>query len=170
MRNIILIGFMGTGKTTVGKILAKQLNAKFVDTDELIEKQEHMPIPQIFSQKGEPYFREVEKKIIKQLSTQTSMVIAAGGGAVLNRENVANLRRNGAIICLSADSDVILKRVQQHQHRPLLNVSDRRKRIEELLELRLPYYQKAADYIIDTSELEAVEAAGKIFDIVKGII
>lgn len=166
MKNIILVGFMGTGKTAVGKELAQKLKMKFVDMDDIIEERESMEISEIFAKKGEPYFREVEKEIAKEISKQSNLIIAAGGGAVINEENVKNLKSNGIMICLTASPDKILERTKGYIHRPLLNVSDQKTKISELLAKRAQYYARA-DYQIDTTNLTIDEVVQKILDILK---
>jgi len=148
--NIILVGFMGTGKTVIGKKLASKRGMKYVSMDEEIEKKEKRSISEIFSKDGEPYFRKVEKEVAKELSNQDNLVIDAGGGVVLDEENISNLKASGRMVCLNASPDVIFKRTEKYKHRPLLNVSDPRKKIEELLEHRARHY-KNADIQIDTS-------------------
>jgi len=170
MKNLVLVGFMGTGKTSVGGLLSKYLVREFVDVDKLIEEEQGMAILQIFAEKGEEYFRGAEKRVIKELSLRDNLVIAAGGGAVLFEENVANLKKNGIIFCLSAAPSVILQRTKGYRHRPLLNdVDEPLKRIGELMDLRASYYERAADYMIDTSMVDIEEVMAKIVDIVKGL-
>jgi len=166
MKNIILVGFMGTGKTAVGKALARRLKMKFVDMDDLIEGREGMKIPDIFASKGEPYFRSVEKEVAREVSAQSGLVIAAGGGAVIDGENVKNLKSSGVMVCLTATADKILGRTRAHTHRPLLNVSDPKEKISELLAKRAEYYARA-DYRIDTSELSIDEVVRKITEMAK---
>ncbi len=151
MKNIVLIGFMGTGKTAVGRRLASRLGRKFIDTDAEIERVTGKTIPQIFAQDGELRFRSEERLVIQKLSRQEGMVIATGGGAVLNPENMADLKRNGITICLTAEPEIIYQRVRGKKHRPLLNKKgDLLGQIKELLDRRKPFYQ-AADYTVDTS-------------------
>jgi len=164
MRNIILVGFMGAGKSVVGKLLAKKLNIDFVESDEMIETREKMPIKDIFEKKGEPYFRKVEKEIVKEASLRKNSVISAGGGAIIDEDNFKNLKSSGIIICLKASPETILKRIKDLKTRPLLNVPDPKKQIEELLEKRKPYYNKA-DFSIETDELNSEQVVKKIMDL-----
>lgn len=164
--NIYLVGFMGTGKTSVGRLLAKNKGWSFVDLDELIELKEQRRIVDIFAKEGEPYFRKIEKKILKDISTQKKFVVACGGGIVLDQDNIKLMRKTGSLICLSASGEEILKRVRADLHRPLLNVGDQRKRIELLLKMRNPYYMKA-DKVIDTSGFSIKQVAAKISKILK---
>ena len=164
MNNIILVGFMGTGKSVVGKKLAAKLNKDFVESDDMIEAREKMPIRDIFEKKGEPYFRRVEKEVIKEASSRKNVVISAGGGAIVDEENFNNLKNSGTLICLKASPDTILKRATDLKTRPLLNVPDPKKRIEELLKKREPYYNKA-NFIIDTDNLSIEQVVLKITDL-----
>jgi len=150
MKNIIFVGFMGTGKTAIAKRLARRLKMKYISTDDIIEEREKRPINKIFTKDGEPYFRRIEKEVVKEASSMKNVVIAAGGGVVLDNENIENLKANGVIICLNATPEDILERTKSYTHRPLLNVPDPLGKIRELLEKRAPYYKKA-DYEIDTS-------------------
>ena len=150
MKNIIFVGFMGTGKTAIAKRLARRLKMKYISTDDIIEEKEKRAINEIFTKDGEPYFRRIEKEVVKEASSMKNVVIAAGGGVVLDNENIENLKANGVIICLNATPEDILERNKSYTHRPLLNVPDPLGKIRELLEKRAPYYGKA-DYEIDTS-------------------
>jgi len=165
--NIYLVGFMGTGKTSVGRQLAKERGINFVDLDELIELQEQRRIVDIFAKEGEAYFRKIEKKVLKQVSTQKQFVVACGGGVVLDRDNIKLMKKTGMMICLYAAPEEILKRVSANKDRPLLNVDKPQKRIELLLKMRAPYYIQA-DKIIDTSHLTVKQVAGKISKILAG--
>ncbi len=157
---------MGTGKTSVGRQLAKQKGWNFVDLDELIELKEQCRIVDIFTKDGEPYFRKIEKKILKQVSTQKKLVVACGGGIVLDKDNIKLMKKTGALICLSATSKEILKRVSTSTLRPLLNVAEPQNRIELLLKKRQPYYMQA-DLIINTSRLSIKQVVARISKILK---
>jgi len=159
--NIYLVGFMGTGKTTVGRLLAAQKKWNFIDLDELIELKEQRRIVDIFAKDGEPYFRKIEKKFLKQVSTQKKFVVACGGGIVLDKDNIKIMKKTGVLICLCANCEEILKRVSSSSHRPILNVAKPRERIELLLKLRAPYYMQA-DKTIDTSLLSVKQVVAKI--------
>jgi shikimate kinase len=165
MKNIVLVGFMGTGKTAVAKALSRRLGMRYVSTDEVIEKKAKRTIAEIFSTDGEEYFRRLETDAVRQASGLQDAVIDAGGGVVIKEENVGLLKKSGAIICLTASVDVILERTKGKQHRPLLNVRDPGKKIEELLKSRASYYAKA-DFAIDTSYLTVDDVVKKIIDIV----
>lgn len=163
--NIVLVGFMGTGKTAVSKLLAKEIGMKYISTDEVIEDKERRSINEIFKKNGEAYFRRVEKEVAKKVAQLNNFVIDAGGGIVLNKENVENLKRNGKIVCLIAAPDVILERTKRYHNRPLLNVENPKAKVEELLELRAPSYAQA-DFSIDTTNLSVEQAAQEIKKII----
>lgn len=165
MKNIVLVGFMGTGKSAVGQKLAEKLHRDFLELDDMIEAREKMPIKDIFEKKGEPYFRKVEKEIVKEACQKDGIIISAGGGAIVDEENLNNLKQSGTIICLKASPDTILKRTKNLKTRPLLNVSDPKKQIEELLKMREPHYNKT-DFIIDTTNFTIAEVVQKILDII----
>jgi shikimate kinase len=159
--NIYLVGFMATGKSAVGKELAQKMNFAFLDLDESIELKQKRAIKDIFAREGESYFRELEKRELQEASCKDNLVVACGGGIVLDKDNLKIMQQTGRMICLRASVEVILSRAGGYSHRPLLNVKDPRARIRELLELRAPFYAQA-DYSIDTSELSIKEVAEKI--------
>jgi shikimate kinase len=161
MKNIVLVGFMGTGKTTVAEFLAGKLKKPYVNIDDLIEKKEAKTINDIFRDQGESYFRKIEKEIVEEVSRHTDQIIDAGGGVVLDEENMKNLKRTGVVVCLWTDPEVILERTKEYKHRPLLNVEDPLRRIKELLEYRRPFYEKA-DIHIDSTEWDVDVIAKKI--------
>ncbi|MBI5047329.1 MAG: shikimate kinase [Deltaproteobacteria bacterium] len=150
MKNIVLTGFMGTGKSSVGRRLAKELNLKFIDTDDLIEKEAGIDINEIFTKFGEGYFRLLESKVVHEISSNTNMVIATGGGTIVNPLNFEILKRNGTIICLTASIDAIFSRIGKGDERPLISKDDKREAISDLLKAREPFYKKT-DFIIDTT-------------------
>ncbi len=161
MSNIYLVGFMGTGKTSVGRELAKKKNWQFVDLDNLIELRQKRAIADIFANNGEPYFRRIEKETLKDVAKEKKFVVACGGGIVIDSENIETMKETGAIICLTASPEIILGRISGYSHRPLLNVRDPKKQIEFLLKLRSPYYAKA-DKTIDTSKLSIKQVIQKL--------
>ena len=153
--NIALIGFMGAGKTAVGEALAKKLSRKFVELDLLIERKAGKSIPKIFQQDGEVAFRELEIEVTKQVSKDKNLVIACGGGIVLNKINIDRLRQQSRIVYLTASPKVILKRVSgDGDERPLLKAANKALNIRELLGFRKPFYERVADIKIDTSKLD----------------
>jgi shikimate kinase len=166
MKNIVLTGFMGTGKTTIGKALAKMLHMKLVDVDEEIETAQGMTINDIFKTYGEQHFRDIETAMIRKLSQEGNLVISTGGGTVLRDENMQALRENGTIFCLNAGPETILERTAGSQDRPLLKVEDPKKKISELLAYRRPYYEKAG-IMIETEGKSPLLIAEEIAEIVK---
>lgn len=158
-RNIILIGFMGTGKSSVGCKLAEKLGWTFVDTDALIERKESLTIPEIFALHGESRFRETEHEVLHEALRQSSQIIATGGGAVLRRENRELMLERGWVVALTAAQDVIVRRVEQDPARPLLQ-GNARQRVAELMERRKDAYG-FADVTIDTTDL-TVEAIAEL--------
>ncbi|MEI8350256.1 MAG: shikimate kinase [Candidatus Omnitrophota bacterium] len=161
MKNIYLVGFMGTGKTTVGKLLANKLHKKFVELDELIEKKEHKKIADIFSESGEKRFRQIESELLKNLSLKTALVVSCGGGLICNDDNARILKNTGIVFNLSASSETIYNRTKNFTHRPLLNVKDPLAHIKTLLRKRKPYYARA-HYTIDTEQKTPEEVANAI--------
>lgn len=153
MKNIILVGFMGTGKTTVAKALARDLKMTYVSIDELIKKREKKAINNIFRDEGESYFRKIEKEVVKEVMQKTGQVVDAGGGACLDHENMENMKKSGLVVCLWTDPTVIYERTKKCGHRPLLNVDDPGKRIQELLDHRRSFYEQA-DFHVDTTEFD----------------
>ena len=158
---IVLTGFMGTGKTVVGRRLAERLALPFVDLDDAIEAAASMAIPEIFASEGESGFRRRERELIASVTNRGSCVVATGGGAVLDPENVRNLRTGAFLVCLVAEPAVILQRLGADARRPLLQSSDRLARIRELLEQRGPAYAQA-DLSIETSRADVEEIVDQI--------
>ena len=166
--NIVLTGFMGTGKTAVGQALAKRLNRQFIEVDSKIEQMAGKSISDIFKDNGEIYFRELEIGAIKQAAAGKKQVIACGGGVVLNTINIDRLRETGVIINLAVSPQIILKRTSGNAgSRPLLNIQQPAELIRELLKFRKPFYDRAADLIINTSKLNIDTVADKIIDRLK---
>jgi shikimate kinase len=162
--NIILVGFMGTGKSATGRIISRRLERVLIDMDAMIEEREGRTIAQIFAQDGEPHFRALERALVQELSQRRNLVIAAGGGVVLDPENIRDFSRTGVVICLQSSSGAILRRVGGQKHRPLLETDDKAKRIVELLELRKPFYD-ALPHRIDTSHLSPEVTAERVVEI-----
>ena len=160
-RNIVLVGFMGTGKSAVGKRLANRLGMTFVDMDTVIEERAGKPIPRIFAEEGEPRFRAMERELARELSGQSGLVIACGGGVVLNPDNVLDFNRSGLVVCLTATPEVIFERTSRARNRPLLEEQDRMRRIRELLEKRQALYD-AIPHQVDTSVIPADAVAQRI--------
>jgi shikimate kinase len=160
--NIILIGFMGTGKTAVGQQLAREKKMDYLDTDQVIEKVEKKSINDIFAQKGEEYFRFVESEVVKMLAEFDNLVIATGGGIILRQENVAGLKRLGPLVLLWAEPEVIYERIKNEAQRPLLKVQDPMAEIKKILESRQGVYHEAADHLVNTSKLTVNEIVEEI--------
>ncbi len=151
--SIALIGFMGTGKTAVGKTLAEKLDREFVEMDSLVEQKAGKTVPEIFEQDGEVAFRELEIGVTKEIAERKKAVIACGGGVVLNKINIDRLRKKCIIVYLTASPRVILKRTSSDENeRPLLRAANKAGHIQELLRFRKPFYERAADIRIDTSQ------------------
>lgn len=141
--NIVLIGFMGVGKTTVGKLLAQRVGYRFVDVDQVIENETGLSISQIFSIYGEGYFRQLERQTIRRILDSSGMVIATGGGAVMDPANFSFLMKNGCVVALDASEDTLWERLKSCNDRPMLYSNNPRERVRALLEIRRPVYHKA---------------------------
>lgn len=165
--NLVITGFMGTGKTVVGREVARRLGWEFVDMDELIEKRLGMSIPEIFARYGEGFFRERERELCGELATKKGLVIATGGGALIPEENRRIMGANGLLICLTCEVDELLRRLRKVKDRPLLEVRDRRKRIEDLLAKRREAYSRIP-YRIDTTGLTVEEVAERVIELLRG--
>ena len=159
--NLALIGFMGTGKTSVGRHVAEQIGFEFIDTDELIQSDTGRTIADIFARDGEPAFRALEKQLVRKLSLREKVLIATGGGLPTNAENLAALKSFALVICLWASPEKIWERVKNQSHRPLLHDADPQKKIRDLLAVREPFY-KQADVLINTDLRSVREAAQQI--------
>lgn len=162
MKNIILVGFMGTGKSVVGRMLAERLKCPFVDLDAEIEKEAGRSIAQIFAEQGEAAFRRREAEKVREISKRQGIVVATGGGVMLDEANVRLLKRCGTLVCLTARPEVILERaLSRGPSRPLLDAPSPKERVEELLKLRAPFYSKA-DLAIETSDRTVEEVVEEI--------
>ncbi len=149
-KNIVLCGFMGSGKSVTGKLIAEKLGFTFVDMDSFLEKQSGMSVNNIFKTLGEQTFRSMETDAAKNLGQKDSLVIATGGGAVLNPKNVDYLKANGIVFLLDVTADTVKNRLKNDTSRPLL-ANDKENAIENLLSERKMAYLNAADYIIDSN-------------------
>jgi len=161
MKNVVLIGFMGTGKTSSGRLLAGRLGCRFIDIDRKIERESGMTVAEIFARHGESYFRQREKDAIARVARGRGAVIATGGGAVLDAENRECLRASGVIIALTASVPVILERTGRRATRPLLARPDREETVVRLLAERASHYA-TADFTLDTSDLSPRQTVEKI--------
>jgi shikimate kinase len=157
---------MAVGKSAVGRALARKLKRRFVDLDRAIEKSEGMKVSDIFAEKGEAYFRQCEKHTLAAVLENHNQVIATGGGAIVDEENFRLIQERALLVCLTADTDVLLKRAGSGSKRPLLNGGDRKRRIEELLRLRQGKYAQA-HLSIDTTDLTIDQVAEKIIEMAK---
>jgi shikimate kinase len=166
--SIALIGFMGTGKTAVGRVLAARLGREFIELDSLIERRAGKTIPEIFQRDGEIGFRELEIEATKEVANRKKAVIACGGGIVLNKINIDRLRQECLIVYLTASPAIILKRTSEDKNeRPLLKTPDRASQVRELLSFRRPFYERAADIKIDTSKMNIDSVAERIMENLK---
>jgi shikimate kinase len=159
--NIALIGFMGTGKTSVGRLVAEQLHFHYLDTDEMIQSATGKTIADIFSTCGEPAFRALEEKTVQELATKTQTVISAGGGLPVAPQNLTSLKTHALVVCLWASPAKIWERVRNQTHRPLLHDPDPQKKIRELLAVREPFY-KQADILLNTELRSLREVAQQV--------
>ena len=161
--SIALIGFMGVGKTAVGKVLAEKLNKKLVELDALIEQKAGKSIALIFQQDGEIAFRELEIEVVKQVAQNKNLVIACGGGIVLNKINIDRLKKESVIVYLTASPKTVLKRIlDDGEERPLLEGANKALKIRKLLSFRKPFYELVADIMVDTSNLDVDLVTGQI--------
>ena len=156
--NVALVGFMGTGKSTVGNVLASMLHLRFVDTDALIEPRAGKRITEIFAKEGEARFREYESQVVRELEDLRGCVISTGGGLVVNPANMESLKKHALVVCLWASPESILQRVGHQTHRPLLQGSDRLEKIKELLSKREPFYRQA-DVLLNCEQRSPREVA-----------
>jgi shikimate kinase len=158
LRNIALIGFMGVGKSTVGRMVAHQLGFDFADTDDLIEKRLGTTIAEFFKTQGEPKFRELERGLLQEIAGWERHVIATGGGFAAQPGILDELKQHAFVVCLWATPETVLERVKHQTHRPLLHVPDPLARIRELLAIREPFYQQA-DLLLTTDQRSSKQLA-----------
>jgi shikimate kinase len=162
VRNLVLVGFMGSGKSSVGREIARRCDLRFLDTDSVIRQKYGKSIPEIFAIHGESAFRDEEHQVLLRLRGARHLVIATGGGIVLQSRNRLILRSIGPVIWLTADEEVIWDRVSRNPNRPLLHTVDPRSTIRNLMQVRYPLYREAADIIVETSSLTHQEVATRI--------
>lgn len=169
--NIVLIGYRGAGKSTVGAKLASRAGINFVDTDDLVEKHQRASIRDIITLRGWDHFRAVEKKIIEEISQKDNLIIAPGGGAVLDPENVGFLRKNGLIIWLKADREILCQRIDRDSRtvasRPTLTGKGALEEFGEVMAIRDPLYERAADAQIDTAGLDVEEVVEAVLSTIR---
>lgn len=149
---------MGTGKSSVGRIIADQLGFTFLDTDEVIEERSGKSITRIFAELGEPVFRDFEKRLVIELATRRRLVISTGGGLAANADNLSSLKTHALVVCLWASPEAIFERVRTQPHRPLLQTPDPLAKIRELLAKREPFYRQA-DVLVNTERRSVKEVA-----------
>ena len=160
--NLFLIGFMGSGKSTIPAELSRMLHRPVLEMDEEIEKREGMSIPAIFSEHGEAYFRQLETDLLKETSALGGFLVSCGGGAAMREENVREMKKSGIIVLLTALPETILERVADDENRRK-NTAD----IEALIEKRRPAYEAAANYRVATDQKTSAEIAGEILEILE---
>jgi shikimate kinase len=162
--NLVLLGFMGTGKSAAGRRVAELAGRPFLDMDAELERRAGRSIPRIFAEEGEAAFRRMESQLAEEWGQREGAVIACGGGVVLREENLSALGRNGVLVCLAAPPEVILERTSHSRKRPLLEGEDREKKIRELLAVRGPLYAKIPIQI-DTSTVDLETLAKRLLDV-----
>ncbi|ARU28876.1 shikimate kinase AroK [Cellvibrio sp. PSBB006] len=164
--NIFLVGPMGAGKSTIGRLLASELNLSFRDSDRVIEERTGADIPWIFDMEGEEGFREREAAVLTELSTEANVVIATGGGIILREQNRTIMKSSGFVCYLTASIDQLVERTSRDKKRPLLQVENPRQKIIDLLSLRDPLYRDAADFVINTDRRSPKAVAQEIAGLV----
>ncbi|MGP1432731.1 MAG: shikimate kinase [Catonella sp.] len=165
MKNIVLTGFMGSGKTTIAKAIERKMGISFVDTDELIETYEQSKISEIFNLKGEKYFRKLETKILKNLIEADGLkVLSTGGGIITNEENILLLKQLGTVFYLRIKPETVVKRLDGDVTRPLLLGEDKLAKVEKLMNERKEAYEKTADVTIDVDDISVEKIVGKIVE------
>lgn len=166
--NIALFGFMGVGKTAVGRALSELTGMAYVDIDEEIVERTGRTIPEIFEEGGEEAFREIERAVAQEIASRDGLVIACGGGTILDADNLSSLERSSRLVLLTAEPQIIFKRIEaEGDARPLLNEGDRLQRIVSLMEARNPAYFQAAELVLDTSGMTPMQAAEKIIEFMR---
>ena len=167
MRNVFLIGFMGSGKSTIASYLAQNYGMEIIDMDQLIVEREGMAIPDIFAQKGEPYFRDAETSLLIEIQREQNKVVSCGGGVVLREKNIQAMKKSGQVVLLNAKPETILERVKDDDNRPLLWGNKNVQFIRDMMEKRQPKYEAAADLVIHTDGKSADEICKEIISNVK---
>jgi shikimate kinase len=162
--HISLVGFMGSGKTTVGKELSRLLAMDQIDVDKVIEDRAHMSISQIFKAHGEAHFRELERKTVEELAQYNNIIVFCGGGIVLDDRNVENMKKNGVLIWLKASPEIVYERIAKEGTRPLLKDDMSVAKIEAMMTSRLSLYEGAADLVIDTDHKSVEEVSLEIVE------
>jgi shikimate kinase len=161
MKNIILIGFMGSGKTTIGRLISKKTGMKYLDMDRMIVKKAGMPVKKIFAVRGEEAFRDMESEAVIEAAMKKNSVIATGGGVIKRPGNIKHLKKAGFVVFLRASFETIVRRIKDRDDRPLFDMNNQAG-VKKLFRSRLPVYKKSADYTVDTDKRSAVEIAALI--------
>lgn len=169
MKNLFLIGYMGTGKSTVASYLAKQYGLGIVEMDQVIVEREGTSIADIFETRGEGYFRDIESKLIEEIQSEKNKVVSCGGGVVLRKQNVDMMKKSGHIILLTATPQTILERVKDDDARPLLQGNKTVDFIQSMMDKRRPYYESAADVVITTDDKIVAHICDEIIEKTKEI-
>ena len=164
MRNLFIIGYMGTGKSTVAKFLSEKHGWDLLEMDEMIVQQEGMSIADIFETHGEEHFRDIESNLIKDICLQENKVVSCGGGVVLRSQNVDAMKKSGIIVLLSASPETILERVKGDTNRPLLQGNKTIEYLREMMEKRREKYENAADIMVRTDGKEIVEICNELIE------
>ena len=165
--NIFLIGFMGTGKSTVAKALKKETGAEIIEMDQLIAQRENLSIPKIFEEKGEAYFRNVETELLMELQSGEKTIVSCGGGVPMREKNVLEMKKSGKVVLLTALPETILERVRDNEDRPLLQNRKSVEGIRELMEQRREKYEAAADVMVATDGKSAETIAREILQTIQ---
>ena len=167
--NIFLIGLMGSGKTTIGRILSQALNKNFYDSDHVVEEKTGVKVPLIFEYEGEVGFRKREESVLKDLVCKKNIVLATGGGVILSKNNCKLLENNGHVVYLKSNCEDLVARMTGDQSRPLLKEGNLKETLESLFEFRDPIYSSISDYIIETAGKRAKEISYEIESFIKKI-
>ena len=165
--NIFLIGFMGTGKSTVAKALKKETGAEIIEMDQLIAQRENLSIPKIIEEKGEAYFRNVETELLMELQSGEKTIVSCGGGVPMREKNVLEMKKSGKVVLLTALPETILERVRDNEDRPLLQNRKSVEGIRELMEQRREKYEAAADVMVATDGKSAETIAREILQTIR---
>lgn len=169
MKNIFLIGFMGSGKSTVASYLAENYGMEIIEMDQLLVEREGMSIPDIFAQRGETYFRDEETKLLIEIQSEQNKVVSCGGGVVLREQNVVEMKKSGMVVLLTAAPQTILERVKDNDDRPLLQGNRNVEFISDMMKKRRAKYEGAADIVIHTDEKKVEAICEEIFEQIRGM-
>ena len=169
MKNIFLVGFMGTGKSTIARRMKQKYRMEIIEMDELIEEREGMKIPELFQTYGEEYFRNLETELLSEIQAKENLVVSCGGGVVLREENVRKMKECGMVVLLTASPQTILKRVRNNNRRPLLEGKKTIEEIGKLMEARREAYERAADVSICVDDKNSEKICMEIIKRAKGL-